>query len=217
MTPIRLLIADDNELVRAGLRCVLREAPEVEVVAEAADGPEAVRLTALHAPDLLLLDHHLPGLDALAVLRRIPAETRPRAILLVNGGEGPCMVEAIGAGAAGFLHLAESATQLVSAVRVVRGGGTWLRPPLCLQGFTCAAATAAADCPDPYHALTPREKEVLLLVADGQSNAGIGKKLFISPRTVELHRARAMRKLGITSVPEVVRYAIRRGLVGLGT
>lgn len=217
MTPIRILIADDNELVRAGLRCVLRDAPELEVVAEAADGPTAVRQVELHTPDVLLLDHHLPGLDALGVLRRLAPDRRPQAILLVNAGEGPCMVEAIGAGAGGFLHLAEAATQLVSAVRAVAAGGTWLRPPLCVAGFECAASVATAAACDPYYALTPREKEVLLMVAEGQSNAGIGKRLFISPRTVELHRARAMKKLGITSVSEAVRYAIRRGLLTLGT
>lgn len=217
MTPIRTLIADDNELVRAGLRCVLRDAPDIEVLAEAADGLEAVRQAELHAPDVLLLAHHLPRLDALSVLRRLGQDARPKAILLVNAGEGLCMVEAIGAGAGGFLHRAEAATQLVSAVRVVAGGGRWLLPPLCVHGFDCAAATPVADCTDPYQALTPREKEVLLLVADGQSNAGIGKKLFISPRTVELHRARAMKKLGVTSIPEIVRFAIRRGLLSLDT
>lgn len=217
MTPIRILIADDNELVRAGLRCVLRDAPDIEVLAEAEDGLEAVRLAKLHAPDVLLLDHHLPGLDALAVLRRLGQDAPPRAILFVNAGEGPCMVEAIGAGAGGFLHLADAATQLVRAVRVVHDGGRWLRPPLCVDGFKCAASPGTAATCDPYHGLTPREKEVLRLVAEGLSNSGIGKRLFISPRTVELHRARAMKKLGISSVPEVVRYAIRWGLVGLGT
>lgn len=215
MSPIRLLLADDNQLARAGVRTAVAGAADIVLVGEAADGPEAVRLAERLKPDVLVADLHLPGLDGVGVLRQLSTGVRPKSLLLLARGEAICMVEAIGYGAYGFLHLPEAATQFVDAVRVVAAGGHWLRPPLCEDAFGCAAQVARAVRCDPYHALTPREREVLLMAAKGDTNGVIGKRLFISPRTVELHRSRAMKKLGIGSVPELVRFAIRRGLLDM--
>ncbi len=210
---IRVILADDNELARLGARAAVSEAPDISVVGEATDGAEALRLIEKHPSAMLLIDMHLPVIDGPGVLRRFSVEKRPKTLLLIGKGEGTCMVEALGAGASGFLCLPDAGSQLVAALRHVSEGGSWLRPPLCADAFACASIVAQATACDPYHSLTDREREVLLLAAQGDPNATIGKRLFISPRTVEIHRSRAMKKLGITSVTELVRFALRRGLI----
>lgn len=215
MTAVRLLIADDNELARAGAKRVIEGAPEVSVVGEASDGPSALRVLERAQATMLLIDMHLPGLDAVGVLRRLGPTQRPRAIVICGRGDAASMVECIGVGARGFLNLGSAAQELVPAVRAVAGGLQWLRPPLSDDAFACAAAIAESVGCDPYQTLTDREREVLVLAADGLNNAAIGTRLHISPRTVEIHRSRGLRKLGLGSQTDLVRYALRRGLLTL--
>lgn len=215
MHPVRLLIADDNELARAGARSALQAAPEVAVVGEAADGPTALRSLERAQANMLLVDLHLPGLDAVGLLRRLAPTQRPRTIVICGRADAASMVECIGVGARGFLNLASAAQELVPAVRAVFAGLQWLRPPLSDDAFACAAAIAESVSCDPYHSLTDREREVLVLAAEGHNNAAIGRRLHISPRTVEIHRSRALRKLGLGSQTDLVRYALRRGLLTL--
>lgn len=211
----RVLIADDNELARVGARKMIDEATEFVIVGEARDGTVAVRLIAKYKPQLLLIDMYLPELNAVSVLRRISSSERPKALVMCHRGEAASMVECIGAGAEGFLNLETNAHDLVSAMRAIADGGQWLHPPLCEEAFVCAAAMAAAISADPYHTLTEREREVFLLAAEGQNNALIGHGLHISPRTVEIHKSRALRKLGLVSQTDLVRYTLRRGLASL--
>ena len=210
---IRVILADDNELARAGARCLLAQARDIQIVGEAADGIEALRLAEKSPTAVVLLDMHLPGLDGPALLRRLALGHQQKSLVLVGGDEGTCMVEALGQGASGFLCLPQAASQLVEAVRSVANGGNWLKPPLCATAFECASMVAKAVGCDPYHSLTDREREVLRLAAQGDTNTVIGKRLFISPRTVEIHRSRAMKKLGLVNMSEMVRFALRRGII----
>jgi DNA-binding NarL/FixJ family response regulator len=208
---VRLLIADDHGVVRGGLRLLLERQGDMEVVAEAADGAQAVELALAHRPDLCILDVQMPKLTGLQATREIRAQLPDMTVLILSMHDDErYLFEALKAGAGGYVLKAQADTDLVDAVRAVRRGEPFL---------TSAAQRSlvrewiADDAAGPAEPLTPREQEVLKLIAEAHTNREIGEILHLSAKTVESHRGNLLRKLGMRDRVELVRYAIRRGLI----
>jgi len=214
MSVLRILLADDHALVRAGMRALLTELPEVEVVAETGDGGEVLRLVRERKPNIALVDISMPGLNGLEVARRI-AHDHPttRVIIVSMHGDDESVRRALVAGAAGYLLKNSDRSELELALRAVARGDTWLSPSLTKR--VVAAYTQGAPPADegPIAVLTPRQREVLQLVAEGHSNKEIASRLNVALKTVETHRTELMERLGIHGVASLVRYAIQVGLV----
>jgi DNA-binding NarL/FixJ family response regulator len=192
---MRVLIADDHGIVRSGLRLLLERQPDIEVVAEAADGAEARELAIRERPDLAILDVKMPKLTGLQATREIKAQAPEVAILILSmHDEERYVEEAMSAGASGYVVKTQADTDLVAAIRAVERG----------EPFPAPVAQSA---------LTPREEEIVKLVAEAHTTKEIAAILHLSEKTVENHRANAMRKLGMRDRVELVRYAIRRGLI----
>jgi two-component system, NarL family, response regulator NreC len=212
--PLTLLLADDHPIVRQGLQAVLKAQPDLQLVGEAADGPETVRLAERLRPDVLILDLMMPGLNGLDVAkhvsRRLP---RTRIVVLSMHAAVAYALAAVRAGASAYVLKEAGVDELVQAVRAVGAGRRYFSPPLSEAGIEAYAGRTKETPPDPYHTLTFREREVLQLTAEGHSSAEIGERLFISPRTVESHRANLMRKLAVRNQKELIRYAVGRGLL----
>jgi two-component system response regulator NreC len=208
-----VVLADDHPVVRQGLLALLSEVPELRVIGEASDGLEAVALVQSLAPHVLVVDVMMPGLNGLEVARRITLQSpRTRVVMLSMYANEAYVVEALRNGAAGYVLKDAPGAALVEAVRAVAGGGHYLSPPLSERAIAEYVARAAATL-DLYDTLTPREREVLQLAAEGFSSVEIAARLCISPRTAETHRGHAMQKLGIHNQTDLVRYALRRGIV----
>jgi two-component system response regulator NreC len=211
---IRLVLGDDHTVVRQGLRALLAAEPGLEVAGDAADGEEILRLVAEHRPDVLLLDWMMPGLTGLEITKRVRRECPgTRVLILSMHANEAYVVEALRHGAAGYALKDTSATELLKAVRDVAAGVRYLSPPWTPEALTRYEERAAASAKDPGDTLTAREREILVLAAEGFTSPQIGLKLHISHRTVETHRARLMRKLELRSQSDLVRYAVRRGLL----
>ena len=207
-----VIIADDHEIVRRGLRGILETEGSCRVVAEAADGLAAIQLVEQHRPAVLFLDLHLPRLHGIEVLRQTRAASPPtRVIILSMHQDEPYVVETLRAGAMAYLLKGSETHEILRAFREVVAGRRFLSATLSEWAIT-ALATKPADS-DPLASLTPRERLVLQLAAEGQNNAGIAEKLFISPRTAETHRTNLLRKLGLQTQTDLVRFAIRKGLL----
>jgi len=211
MSTLRILLADDHALVRAGMRALLGELPGIEVVAETGDGREALRLTRERRPDIALLDISMPGLNGLEVVGRI-AHDHPatRVIIVSMHADDESVRRALAAGAAGYLLKNSDRRELELALRAVARGETWLSPALTKR---VVAAYMQGASPPPGEVLTPRQREVLQLVAEGHSNKEIASRLNVALKTVETHRTELMDRLGIHGVASLVRYAIQVGLV----
>jgi DNA-binding NarL/FixJ family response regulator len=197
--PIRVLIADDDRLVRAGIGLILTPLPDIEIVAEAANGREAAELTVRHRPHVVLLDIRMPVMDGLAGLREI-RRTAPAAavIMLTTFGEAAYVSEALAGGAAGFLLKDSAVDELARAVRAAAVGEAFLTPSVTrqvLDGLPAAAAPGATEVTARLTALSDREREVLLLLAQGMSNAAISEQLWITEATVKTHVSRVFTKL----------------------
>ena len=217
MNPTRILLADDHTLVRAGIRSLLEKMPGVEVVGEAGDGREALALLEVLRPDILLIDIAMPGLNGLETAARV-ADGFPqiKIIILSMHANEEYVVEALRAGAAGYL-LKDSATiELERAIEAVDRGETYLSPPVSRTVIHGYLGRVTAPDGTEAHALTPRQLQILKLVAEGQSTKEIAFALNLSVKTVETHRARLMERLGIHDVPGLVRYAMRIGLIPPG-
>jgi DNA-binding NarL/FixJ family response regulator len=214
---IKLVLADDQELVRTGFRMILRAEPDLEVVGEAADGDEAVRLAARLRPDVVLMDIRMPRLDGLAATRKILAQpaTPTRVLILTTFDEDAYVFEALRAGASGFLLKTVPADQLVAGVREVAAGEALLAPAITrrlIERF--ADALEAEPTPPPgYDELTAREREVFLLLARGMSNAEIAAELVVEPSTIKSHVAAVLSKLGVRDRVGAVVLAYESGLV----
>jgi DNA-binding NarL/FixJ family response regulator len=193
---------------------LLEREPDFTVVGEAGDGVETLRLVERLVPEILILDLVIPGLDGLDVLREV-RRTMPsvRVIVLSMHSDEAYVREALARGGAGYVLKTAGAGDLIQAVRAALDGRRYLSPPLSELAIEAYAQRAVSTPVDPYHLLTTREREVLRLAAEGLHNADIGTKLFISSRTVEVHRAKAMRKLGLRNFGDLLRYALRRGIV----
>jgi DNA-binding NarL/FixJ family response regulator len=209
MKKFRVVLADDHRLVRAGLRALLDATPQVEVVAEAADGEEAMALITAHRPDVALLDIAMPKLSGLAVLHQVTAAKLPTKILLLSMYDNDEYVaEAVRAGAAGYLVKDAAVEELAMALAALERGDVYLSPAISrklAQAFSGGRATPG---------LTGRQTEILRLIARGQSSKEIARDLGLSIKTVETHRTQIMDRLDIRDLAGLVRYAVRSGLVG---
>ncbi|MER6982306.1 response regulator transcription factor [Streptomyces carpinensis] len=221
---IRVLVVDDQFLVRSGLVALLRAAPGMEVVGEAADGAESVALAAKTRPDVILMDIRMPGMTGIEATRRILAEAEdpaPRILILTTFDLDEYVYGALRAGAAGFLLKDAGPERLLAAVTAVHGGDSLFAPAVTrrlVEAFTHRADTppAPANAPAGLRALTTRELEVLTLVARGLTNAETADRLFISEATVKTHLNRTMAKLGLASRAQAVVRAYETGLVRPG-
>ncbi|WP_435018221.1 response regulator [Tundrisphaera sp. TA3] len=213
MGPIRIIIADDHRLLRAGLRALLEDLPGVEVVAEAGDGLEALAFALELRPDVMLTDISMPRLGGLEVVARLARE-RPevRVLILSMHREEEYVRRAVLAGAAGYLIKDSSEEELAAALAAVARGETYLSPAASTHLVSDYRRRAAGDC-DPTAGLTPRQVEVLRMIAEGATTKAIARRMGISAKTVESHREQLMGRLGIRDVPGLVKLAIRAGLV----
>jgi DNA-binding NarL/FixJ family response regulator len=213
---IRALLADDQALVRAGFRMILRAEPDIEVVGEAADGREAVELARSLQPDVILMDIRMPGLDGIEATRRVSAlDPTPRVLVLTTFDLDEYVYESLRAGASAFLLKDAPEQQLVAAVRVVADGGSLFSPSVTSRLIEEFARPAATESP-ALAELTARELEVLLLVARGRSNAEIAAELVVSEHTAKTHVASILQKLDLRNRVQAVVYAYETGLVRPG-
>lgn len=215
MYTITVLLAEDHTIVRKGLRALLEAEAGVAVVAEAEDGRAAVQLAQQRRPDVVVMDISMPGLNGIEATRQIKAQLPDARILILTRHADETYVHAIlEAGAAGYIVKKAAPTELIAAIRAVYHGDVFLGPEAA--GIVMASNDWAAPTPeDRYTALTPREREVLQLVAEGHPNRDIAGILRISVKTVENHKASLMDKLGVHSTAELTQYAIRRGVISL--
>ena len=211
--PIQVLIADDHALMRSGLKALLERSADIRVVAEASDGREAVALIAQHRPDVVLMDVTMDGLNGLeATVHAVRDHRDVRVIVLSMHNDEPYVIEALRAGAMAYILKGSESTEIARAVAEVIAGRRYLSAPLSERAIA-ALTNQTPDQADPLNSLTPREREVLALAAEGMNTTEMAEKLFISPRTAETHRTNLMQKLGLQSQTDLVRFAIRRGLI----
>jgi len=224
---ISVLLADDQGLVRAGFRALLNAEPDIEVVAEAGDGLEAVRLAQQTRPDVVLMDIRMPGVDGLEATRRIvadPALTGSRVVILTTFELDEYVFEALRTGASGFLVKDTEPVELLRGVRAVAAGDALLSPSVTRRvigefatpGGRGRPALPPAGAEQALEQLTDREREVMVLVAEGLSNDEIAGRLVISPATAKTHVSRAMIKLGARDRAQLVVYAYEAGLIRPG-
>jgi DNA-binding NarL/FixJ family response regulator len=210
---IRVLLAEDHALVRAGIRALLQQLAEIEIVAEAGDGHTALRLIEQWQPDVVLLDIDMAGLNGLEIMARV-GQILPqvRVIILSMHANEEYVWQALRSGAAGYLLKDSGTAELELAVRAVTRGETYLSPGVSkfvVDGYIKRVGGAF----DPAAALTPRQREILQLIATGHSTKEIAQALGISVKTVETHRTQLMERIGIHDIAGLVRYAIRVGIV----
>ena len=209
--PIRIVVADDHPIVRAGIVGLLETAPGIEVVGEAADGAEAVALAASERPDLVLMDLRMPGGDgASASASFVAAGGGTRVLVLTTYETDDHILAAIEAGASGYLLKAAPQAEILAGIRAVAAGETVLAPSIAAKLVSRVRADAASVAPP---ALSPREREVLVLVAEGRSNPEIAKALYIGEATVKTHLLHAFEKLGVNDRTRAVTRAMELGLL----
>ena len=213
-TTISIVIAEDHHIVRHGLKLTLQAEAGVQILGEAGDGLQALELVQTLQPNILLTDLMLPRLHGLELTRRVKKEfPQIRVIILSMHADQPYLVEALRNGASAFVLKDSTATDLVRAVREVAKGFRYLSPTLAERAISALEQFEPNPELDIYETLTHRERLVLQLAAEGHSSAEIGKRLFISQRTAETHRSNLMRKLGLHSQTDLVRFAIRKGII----
>jgi DNA-binding NarL/FixJ family response regulator len=212
---LKIVLADDHRMFRQGIKALLGDEKDFQVVAEADDGLQAVRLCEQHQPDVLVLDLIMPGLRGMDVARQVSERLkRTRVVVLSMHADEAWVMEALRNGASAYVLKDAHAAELIKAVREVAAGRRYLSPPLSERAIDAYIERARrGESTDVYDDLTNREREVLKLVAEGHTNAAIAQKLFLSPRTVEAHRASLMHKLGLRSQADLVLFAVNRGVV----
>jgi DNA-binding NarL/FixJ family response regulator len=213
---MRVLLADDHNLVRAGIRALLETLSDVEIVAEAANGQDALQALIKNKPDIALIDISMPGLNGLELAARASREVpETRLVILSVHGDASHVAQALRAGAKGYLLKDAAADELPVLIRAVMRGETYLSPGISrhvVEGFLGRGA-APTESADPAALLTPRQREILQLVAEGRSTKEVAQLLELSVKTVETHRAQIMERLDIHDLAGLVRYAVRAGLV----
>jgi two-component system response regulator NreC len=208
-----VLIADDHAIVRAGLRSLLDEEVELDLVGEAVGGYEAIDLIEKTNPDVLILDLSMPDLDGISVTRKIKLQFPNLKILILTLHDDEALLkEAIKAGAAGYILKRAAEAELISAIQVILRGDLYIDPSM-VRSLIEETPNARINKKDPAESLTPRETEILKLIVEGYTNRQIGQELNISVRTVEGHRANISDKLGLHSRVELVRYARQNSLI----
>ena len=211
---ITIVLADDHHIVRQGLRALLQAEPDFSVVGEAADGREALALTERLKPKVLIVDVMMPNLNGLEVTRQVhQVSVKTRVVVLSMYANEAYVMEAFRNGASAYVLKESKASDLLWAVREVAAGRPYLSPPLSQHAVEHYIQRARETSLDLYDTLTTREREVLQLVAEGHTNADIAARLFISPRTAETHRVHLMNKLRLRSQTDLIRYALKRGIL----
>jgi DNA-binding NarL/FixJ family response regulator len=214
---LRIVIADDHEIVRKGLISILQDHPGWQIVAEAGDGREAVSLGEKHQPDIVIMDLHMPGVNGLDATRQLLALSPETWVLVLTLEDSDQLVrEVLAAGARGFVLKSDAARHLVTAVEALAEGRTYFSSKvadLVLAGYLKPAADGEPPQPEASSRLSPREREVVQLLAEGKSNKEVAEVLHLSVKTVETHRAKIMAKLELRSFSDLVRYAIRNRIV----
>jgi RNA polymerase sigma factor (sigma-70 family) len=215
MKKIKILFADDHTLIRGGLRLIVEQQPDMTVVGEAEDGRKAVTLAASLNPDVAVLDIGMPNLNGIEAAKQITqAEPRTAVVVLSMHRDETYILRALKAGVRGYLLKDSAESDLVRAIRAVAEGKSFLSPAVSkvlLEDYMRKLQRTGAE--DSYDLLTPREREVLQLVAEGKSNKEIASALNLSVYTVETHRANIMEKLKLKSLPELILYAVRKGII----
>ncbi len=211
-----ILLADDHPIVLQGLRALLGGEADFRIVGEAGDGREALALVERLKPDVLVMDLMMPGLGGLEVTRQVGQRSPgTRVVILSMHSNEAYVLDALRHGALGYVLKDATTTDLAQAVRAAAAGRRYLSPALSERAIEAYIESAQVETLDLYETLTDREREVLHLAAEGLSNAEIAARLSLSPRTVETHRGRLMRKLGLSTQTDLIRYALRRGIVPL--
>src|SRR5687768_7825621 len=210
---IRLVLADDHAILRAGLSALLSLEPDMDVVAEVSTGEEAVERARTLKPDVVVMDLDMPGIGGLEATRQVAAlEQETRVLVLTSHAEAEYLLPVLEAGGSGFVQKTHAEQDLISALRVVAGGEVFLYPSatkLLLREYRTAEAKGEVS---PLEELSEREREVLALTAEGFTSTEVGKKLFLSPKTVDTYRSRLMQKIGLSHRTELVRFALQTGV-----
>jgi len=215
---VRVLLADDHTILREGVRSLLAGEADIEVVGEASDGREVMEQIPRSRPDVVVMDMVMPHMDGLAATREIKCRYPDvRVLILSMYDDDEYVQQVIAAGASGYVLKRVAADDLVRAIREVHGGASFLHPPIAAKLIEDYVRRLAAESEPlgPRDPLTAREREVLRLVAEGHTNQEVAGLLSVSRKTVESHRANIMRKLGLHDVTELVKYAIRTGVLRL--
>jgi two-component system response regulator NreC len=210
----RILLADDQQVVRQALRCLLEREPDLRVVGETSDGLEIVPLVERLRPDVLITDVAMPGLYGLEVTRRVREQAPGTGVVILSRDPNEWYVmEALRSGALGYVAKQSDVADLLQAVRMVARGRRYLGAPLSDDPIELWLARASRAAADPYDTLTSREREILQLVAEGHRSTAMARRLAISARTAEAHRANVMRKLRLRNRAALIRYALSRGVL----
>jgi len=215
MRKIRIVLADDHKLMRSGLRVLLEQQPDLTVMGEASDGREAVALVASQRPDVLVMDIGMPSLNGIEAAAQITQSNPEAAIVMLSmHSDESYVLRALKAGAKGYLLKDSAEADLIRAVRAVAEGKSFFSPAVSrvlLDDYVRKLNRSGTE--DPYELLTPREREVLQLVAEGKSSKEVAQLRNLSVYTVETHRSNIMEKLNLHGVPELILYAVRKGII----
>ena len=215
MKPYRILLDDDHALVRAGIRSLLKKLPDTEIMAEAGDGREALSLAETQQPHIVLMDVAMPGLNGLEAVARLQKECPEVKVLILSmHANEEYVIQALRAGACGYLLKDAATVELELALQAVGRGENYLSPAISRQVIDDYMARVSGQ-PGALEHLTPRQREILQLIAEGKNTKEIAALLSVSIKTVETHRAQLMDRLDIHDVPGLVRHAIRKGLISL--
>ena len=214
MTEIRVLLADDHTIVRKGLRALLEDEADIEVIGEAEDGREAIRMVQQLLPDVVLMDLSMPGLSGLEATRQIKKRfPEVKVLILTRHANEEYVFQILRAGASGYVVKKAAPTELVLAIQSVYRGDSFLSPAISRPVIEEYIRKAEAMVENSYDRLTDREREVLQLIAEGHSSREIAELLHITERTVRTHRGHVMDKLDIHNIAELAQYAIRKGVI----
>ena len=216
MKKIKVVVADDHTILRQGIKALLDNQEEIEVVGEAKDGREAIKAIEELSPDVILMDIAMPGLNGLEATRRIKKKfPRTKVVVLTMHTNEEYIFQILNAGADGYLVKETAFQDLISAINSVHRGEAFMSPSISKKVMTDYIQRAQGEEKVGFDTLTTREREILQLVAEGNSNKKIAEVLFISPKTVETHRAHIMDKLNIHDRAGLIKYAIRKGMINL--
>jgi DNA-binding NarL/FixJ family response regulator len=211
-----ILLADDHNVIRNGLRLLLESETGLQVVGEAADGREAIQLVEDLQPDILVVDLMMPGPTGMEVTRQVKKLfPHTRVIVLSMYDTEAYVVEVLQAGASAYVLKKSTSGELIQAIQQVLAGNLYLSPPLNKRAIDAYLQHSRESKLDPYEGLTPREREVLRLAAEGLTNPEIAEVLSLSPRTIEMHRGNMMRKLHLNNQSELIRYALKMGILSM--
>lgn len=216
MRKIKVVVADDHTILRQGIKALLGNQEGIEVVGEAKDGREAIKTTEELSPDVILMDIAMPGLNGLEATRRIKKKfPKIKVVVLTMHANEEYIFQILNAGADGYLVKETAFQDLISAINAVHRGEAFMSPSISKKIMTDYIQRAQGEEKVGFDTLTTREREILQLVAEGNSNKKIAEALFISPKTVETHRAHIMDKLNIHDRAGLIKYAIRKGMINL--